>query len=728
VDISNGSYEQLGNFSSTNIISFGEDKQGELYILKQGVSSLYKVVTKKTFEETLPQALSLTGAFTNLGNLTPSEGIIPYKLVEPFWSDGALKKRWIGIPNDGTHDTPEEQIKYSENDNWELPIGSVLIKHFEMPIDENDISVTKRLETRFSVKAADGNFYFVTYKWNDAQTDAILLTSGLDETLNITMLDGSIESQVWTYPGRSDCITCHNESTGGTIGIRTRYLNENITYPETTKTANQLVTLSHLGILDEVITDADTESLLTYKSLNDSNASLDEKARSYLDLNCAYCHQSGSGVRADFDLRMTLNLEETGLLNAGIYNSLNVPNEKILAEGDPERSILYLRAKSIETGIAMPAIAKNKIDQEGVDLLKLWIEQLGNEPVISVYHVVAAPAEVNLEVGETFQMTANPEPANATNKGVTWFSNNNEIATITNGGLVTAVGSGTVDVTVTTDDGGYKASATINVTGGLEPPVAVYNVVVSPLEVNLVAGETFQLTSTVEPPNATDQSVSWISNNPEIASIDENGLVTAIGTGLIDVTVSSNDGGYSASSLINVTGGVPPTVSVYNVTTSPSEITMGVGETFVLNASVEPANATNQNVTWFSNDPSIVSINEETGFITANASGVIDVTVVAEDGGYQATVIVNVESPEQNSVNIYPMPAVGSVNVDLGKYEGQMVILKLYNQNNQLLETKQYDENHAEVIELMLDTYPSGYYYLLIQTATNYETKPIILN
>ncbi len=456
VNINDGSYEQIGVFSSTNIISFGEDKQGELYILKQGVSTLYKMVTKLTFNETMPQSLSQTGAFSNLTNLTPTDGLIPYDLVESFWSDGALKKRWIGIPNDGAHDTAEEQIDYSENGNWDLPVGSVLIKHIEMPLDENNPSITKRLETRFSVKAADGNFYFATYKWNTAQTDALLLTTGLDESLNITKADGSTVVQTWRYPNRNECITCHNTSTDGTIGTRTRFLNKDFTYPKTGRTANQLVTLSHLGILNQTIADVDTPSLLTYKSIDDANASVDEKARSYMDLNCAYCHQAGSDVRADFDLRMNLDLAATGLLDAGIYNPLGVLGEEILAAGEPEKSILYLRANSVDPSIAMPPVAKNRIDDEGVALLEEWIRQLGVTPEVPVYNVLLSPSEFTLEVGETFQFIATIEPANATNQTVSWLSDDPTIVSIDANGLVTATGGGSATISVITDDGGYR--------------------------------------------------------------------------------------------------------------------------------------------------------------------------------------------------------------------------------------------------------------------------------
>lgn len=728
VNINDGSYEQIGTFASTNIISFGEDKQGELYILKQGVSTLYKMVTKLTFNETLPQSLSQTGAFTDLTNLTPTDGLIPYDLIESFWSDGALKKRWIGIPNDGTHDTAEEQIDYSENGNWDLPVGSVLVKHFEMPLNENNPSITKRLETRFSVKAADGNFYFATYKWNNAQTDALLLTTGLDENLNIVKADGSTTVQTWRYPSRAECITCHNSSTGGTIGVRTRFLNQDITYPKTGRTANQLVTLSHLGILNEVITDADTPSLLTYKAGDDATATVDEKARSYMDLNCAYCHQAGSDVRADFDLRMSQSLAETGLLDAGINNPLGVVGEKILAEGEPEKSILYLRANSAAPSIAMPPVAKNLVDEEGVALIEEWIEQLGGTPPVSVYNVLLSPETIDLEVGETFQLTAAVEPANATNQNVSWLSNNPAIASIDANGLVTAVGAGEIDVTVSAVDGGYSASALVRVTGGIPPQVAAYNVLISPSVVNLEVGETFQLTGAVEPSNATNQAVTWISNNSSIASIDANGLVTAVGAGEIDVTVSAVDGGYSASSIITVTGGVEPTVSVYNVLVAPKEITLGPGDTFQLTATTEPSNATDQGVTWFSNNPAIASI-DDTGLVTATGLGEIDVTVVADDGGYSASALINVVANTQSSkITMYPMPAKEKLNVDLSGFMGKEVDIKLFDQNNKLLDTFKVDRSHQAVNELNLNDYPKGYYYLMFQTDESVSAKPIIIN
>ncbi|MDC6406903.1 MULTISPECIES: PQQ-dependent sugar dehydrogenase, partial [Maribacter] len=377
VDTESGQYELLGNFIPSEIISFGQDSSNELFILKRGENvNLYKLRTKVDYNG-IPQKLSETGAFSDLESLSVNEGVLPFELIEPFWSDGALKKRWMAIPNDGTHNTAEEQISFSENGIWEFPAGSVLIKHFDYPIDDNNPSITKKIETRFSVKGDDGNFYFFTYNWNESQTDAFLQEVGLDESIQVTKTDGGSREVIWHYPSVSECIACHNNTTKGTLGTRTRYLNKEFDYSEKGGSiGNQLVTLSALGILDTEINDMDTPNFLTYTSLDDETADINDKARSYLDLNCAYCHQSGTGNRADFDLRLVNSLSQTGLLTAGMNATLGIDGEGILIPGDASKSQLYHRPASINEGIMMPPLAKNQVDSKGVLLIQQWIDQL----------------------------------------------------------------------------------------------------------------------------------------------------------------------------------------------------------------------------------------------------------------------------------------------------------------------------------------------------------------
>ncbi|WP_116772097.1 PKD domain-containing protein [Maribacter litoralis] len=408
VDINNGSKQLLGEFTPAPPVSFGQDQQGELYILSYGAGvKLYKLTTSLN-QGGAPLTLSQTGAFTDLSNLTVSSGYLPYEMIDPFWSDGASKKRWMAIPNDGSHDLPEEKIQWSENGDWQFPIGTVIIKHFDYPVDDTDPSITRKVETRFSIKGTDGQFYYLTYKWREDQTDADLVNMELgdDETIEVDTGNGT-RDVVWHYPSNTECITCHDPALGGTLGPRTRSLNKDFDYGEKGGTVgNQLVTLSALGILDEVISDTDTPGYLKHVALNDPNGTLEEKARTYLDNNCAYCHQPATGNRANFDLRLFNSLAQTGLLTAGVNQTIPSlgDDQKILLPGDAAKSHIYARVNNTTAGIMMPPLAKNQIDEEGVAMLQQWIngmDPIAPTPGLDTYRLV------NYETNATLQLAEN---------------------------------------------------------------------------------------------------------------------------------------------------------------------------------------------------------------------------------------------------------------------------------------------------------------------------------
>ncbi|MBT8256455.1 MAG: PQQ-dependent sugar dehydrogenase, partial [Bacteroidia bacterium] len=637
VDINTGTYEQYGNFSSTDVISFGEDKQGEVYILKQGVSTLFKVKSKLAGFGNTPQLLSETGAFSDLSNLAPTVGLIPYDLVESFWSDGAEKQRWMAIPNDGSHNTPAEKIAYSDVEDWDFPPGSVLVKHFELPIDERNPTLTKRLETRFSIKASDGNFYFLTYKWNDQQTDAVLLTGGLEESVDITQLDGSITPQTWTYPSSIDCFSCHNATSKGTLGARARYLNKDFTYPKTGRTANQLVTLSHLGILNQSVTDSDTGSIITVKSITDATASLDEKARSYLDINCAYCHRPGTGNRGDFNMSFYLELVQTGLLTATPYTTLGIPNEKIVDPGNVSTSILYHRLNSVDPAIKMPPLAKNKIDTDAVNLIYDWIDQMNPETCVD---------RIIMEKFDNVPGTTIAELKNQPN-----FPNAPDSVSDLNGfripinvgddygvrvkGLLKAPETGTYYFWITGDD-----NVELNLSSDSEEAnktrIAYHDdwsrdgewnkfPTQKSAAINLVAGQVYYMEALMNERGGGDNlSVGWRkpSNGNGTAPIQ-----------VIPCTVFDPFNG-------------PPVVNVTGVNLDPSTLSLQELETGTMTATVSPSNATDNTVFWTSSDPGIATV-DTAGLVTGVAEGVATITVTTNDGGLtdQATVTVTTSNP-----------------------------------------------------------------------------------
>ena len=342
-----------------------------------------------------PALLSETGAFTDLATLTPAPGIFPYGVNAPLWSDASAKKRWIALPNDGAHNSPEEKIGFAPNGDWSFPPGTVFIKHFELPLDENNSAAIRRLETRFIVMPATGEPYGVTYRWLPDGSDAELLHGGLSEPITITEAGGGTRVQTWEYPSPTDCRICHNGNAGHVLGLKTHQLNGDLTYDRTGRTANQLETLGAIGWFDSAYDPAQLPWLLKAKHVADSSASLEERVRSYLDSNCAQCHRPG-GVRAFFDARFTTPLPAQGLIRGELEVPYFDPGDRVIVPGDLARSILKVRHGT--TGaLKMPPIAKNLVDEQASQLISDWILSLPPAPGVRL----AAPAGA----GGPFQVT-----------------------------------------------------------------------------------------------------------------------------------------------------------------------------------------------------------------------------------------------------------------------------------------------------------------------------------
>ena len=330
-------------------------------------------------DRTAPALISEIDAFANAATLEVVEGVLPYDLIQPFWSDGALKRRWMAVPSDGIPDASHERIGYSDVEDWTYPIGSVLIKHFDISTDETQEGVLRRLETRFMVRGVDGAWYGLTYKWRPDESDADLESSaGSTETLSITTAEGA-RDQDWYFPGRADCFGCHSTNAGSVLGPKARQLNSTVFYPDIEAEANQIEELHRRGFLgpDPI----DTASLLTIAPINDSEASLDDRARSYLDVNCGYCHQDGGTGRGFFDARLTVDAESQGIVNGAVIDMLSQDGTRVIVPGDLERSSAYIRINSLFEEVMMPPLAKNRVDTAAISLMQAWITELEALPV-----------------------------------------------------------------------------------------------------------------------------------------------------------------------------------------------------------------------------------------------------------------------------------------------------------------------------------------------------------
>lgn len=331
-----------------------------------------------------PKLLSQTGAFKDVRTLTPSGDLIPYDLIVPFWSDGAEKSRWMAMP-------AKEKIHFAATGEWNFPRGTVFVKHFSLATNETVPNSLRRLETRFIVCDSTGAVYGVTYKWRADNSDADLLTTNLTETIPIQTATG-VRTQKWYYPSPSDCLTCHTPIAGFVLGVKTRQLNRDLSYPSGV-TDNELRAWNHIGLFDTNLDDATLKDLPKLAALNDTSRSLQDRARSYLDANCAHCHRP-KGTVAEFDARFDIPLEKQNIVDGSPLFDERIDGARIIVPNDIWRSLLYMRANTTEP-FKMPPLARNTIDEHGMKLLREWIESLPGPPVLPPPEI--SPAGGNYE-------------------------------------------------------------------------------------------------------------------------------------------------------------------------------------------------------------------------------------------------------------------------------------------------------------------------------------------
>ncbi len=265
--------------------------------------------------------------------------------------------------------------------------------------------------------------------------------------------------------------------------------------------------------------------------------------------------------------------------------------------------------------------------------------------IVSVSGVSVDESTVSIVDGLTATVVATVSPANATDKSVTWSSDETSIATVDNG-VITALGVGTATITVTTIDGSHTAEVTVTVT-----PILVSSVSVDESTVSIVVdGLTATILATVSPANATDDSVTWSSDETSVATVNQSGEITGVGVGTVTITVTTIDGSHTAEVTVTVTAVPIGTISVSGVSVDESTVSIVNGLTATVVATVSPANATDKSVTWSSDETSIATV--DNGVITALGVGTATITVTTIDGSHTAEVTVTVTPILVSSVSV----------------------------------------------------------------------------
>lgn len=309
----------------------------------------------------LPLSLADTGLFSDVSNLTLKQGFVPYDVNMPFWSDGALKRRWFALLS------ADSKIGQDSSGMWQFPDGAVWVKHFDLEMEVGNPASRKRVETRVLVKNS-GGVYGVTYRWGDSTSNAQLVPSDGQSDIFTINDNGQTRTLTWKYPSRQECLTCHTPLGGYALGFNLAQLNRDYDFAD--GKTNQLFALSDAGYFSRTL--SNYFLLPAYAAVDDESSSREYRVRSYLSVNCAYCHQPGGTGRGTWDGRSTIDLWHAGLVNGPLIDSRANPEARVVVPGSITNSMIHQRITEDGT-YHMPPLGPSSVDTEFENLLSTWI-------------------------------------------------------------------------------------------------------------------------------------------------------------------------------------------------------------------------------------------------------------------------------------------------------------------------------------------------------------------
>lgn len=318
--------------------------------------------------------------FADARALTPAEGVIPYDVNAPLFSDYTVKRRFVWLPK-GT------KIGWQDTDRWNFPVGAILIKTFAYPVDARDPSKGQRLlETRLLVHESDpAGWVAHTYEWTADQSKAAIEVAG--DTVDVTWIDeaGKTQSNAYEVPNTNVCQECHGKAgKTGSLGGRTRQWNRTHDYGKGAE--NQIDHLVSLGLLDVAPPAASPRQTLVDPF---GTGAVSERGRAYLDVNCSHCHgvvglAKGTALRLDYDHTDPIKGDPTDFgvckspASAGAGGTCGLSFDVV--PGHSDQSVLVCRTDSIAAKVTMPPVGHKLIHTEGVALLKAWIDAMDPAP------------------------------------------------------------------------------------------------------------------------------------------------------------------------------------------------------------------------------------------------------------------------------------------------------------------------------------------------------------
>ena len=319
------------------------------------------------------ESLSEYGFFSgDLKELIPNKDVLPYDLNTPLFSDYSQKLRFVWMP-EGT------SANYDSAAVLDFPKGTVLIKNFFYSNDKRNKSKGRRLmETRLLINKKD-KWDALTYIWNEDQTEATLDIVGDVYEVNWVNEIGEQIKNDYIVPNKNQCKGCHDLNGKLTpIGPKAGNLNRDFVYDSGTK--NQLEKWSEIGYLSGFNSKNPKPKFAVWN--NPESGTLHERAMAYLEVNCGHCHNADgpgntSGLHLTYSQPKNLKL---GIFKAPVATGKGSGGRNYnIVPGKPENSILLYRMESTDPGAMMPEVGRSMVHEEGVELIREWIKEMGKK-------------------------------------------------------------------------------------------------------------------------------------------------------------------------------------------------------------------------------------------------------------------------------------------------------------------------------------------------------------
>ncbi|CAM4350179.1 hypothetical protein EWU23_13190 [Cytophagaceae bacterium 50C-KIRBA] len=306
----------------------------------------------------------------DLKDQNPQDGVIPYQLNSPLFSDYASKLRFIKLP-------AESKVAYNADSVFQFPVGTAIIKTFYYPKDEANPSAGRRImETRVLIRQ-EKSWVALPYIWDEAQTEATLEVAGGSSMVSWKDKQGILKQVNYQVPNMNQCKGCHERSGKMTpIGPSARQVNGEFHYVSGKQ--NQLDYWAKAGILSGLPHLNEIPALVNYA---DESKSLDERAKAYLDINCAHCHNPTGPARSSGLYLQWDSKDKTayGFMKTPVAAGRGSGNLKYdIVPGKAKESILAYRMDSVDPGIMMPELGRKMKHQAGIKLIQDWINSLAH--------------------------------------------------------------------------------------------------------------------------------------------------------------------------------------------------------------------------------------------------------------------------------------------------------------------------------------------------------------